>query len=905
MPLPNPDDHLFDPVSFTEPVSDADSEDESDASPLSDIDATTPMEEQEDGSVVVELDSDEDERESDFGENLVDIISPTTAGRIARDLLDAIERDREARKPRDELQAEGIRRTGLGNEAPGGAGFEGSSRAVHPVLIEGCIDFAARAMKELFPPSGPVKSQIIGEVTREKIERADRKSRYLNWQTMKKIREYRPVLKQTLTQVPLGGSQYIKVWWDTDKCRPCMEFVPIDKMLLPFAAADFVTSSRKTHEQDITRQEFDRRVRCGLYVDIDIANPGMSPEATASEHATAKIEGKDDLAYNEDGLRRVYEIFTTLDLEGEDSLAGDTAAPYIVSIDDSTGRLLGLYRNWDEKDEYRQELEWIVEFGFIPWRGAYKIGLTHIIGSLSGALTGSVRALLDSGHINTLPGLLKLKGARGSGRDITIDPTTVNEIEAGATDDIRKVAMALPFNPPSPVLFQLAQWLAGEAKGVVNTAEERIADSAGTAPVGTTLALIEQGSVTFSSIHADLHYSQERLLAIIHRLNGQYLDDEETVEELGELMIRRADFAGPMDIVPVSDPHIFSDTQRYAQAQEVGKLVTAYPQAFKLGPYLERTLKLLKYDGADEILALPREAKECDPITENFESSDPLNTLKAFDHQDHLDHLKTHVAFGLSPVFANNPLMGQCLPALVQHCKEHLLMLYKQHALAAVKAVKVIGGVSSSDTYEQASVLTDQTLAQELQMLMPHLQQMMQAAQQYMPHPSTDPTLQIAQMQMQAQQAQVQAQVQAQIQLEQLRLQSAQQLQAAKLNQANVEHQDEMAASRANAELAATADSLKARLEHQSAEFERQTRLLLERMKGENAEALEVVKQTLATRASQSDLLLQSILDKMALMERGNSLQTLAEEGLVPPIAEQSSVSTVPTTGDQSSVEGE
>ena len=320
--------------------------------------------------------------------------------------------------------------------------------------------------------------------------------------------------------------------------------------------------------------EFQRRITSGLYKDVSLSRATMDPEPTASQKATNKIEGKSSNT-NDDGLRRVFHVYTWLELEDDPVTKGEMA-PYILMIDDLSSEVVGLYRNWEEGDETLTKLDWVIEFKFIPWRGAYAVGLPQLIGGLSAALTGALRALLDSAHINNAATLLKLKGGKISGQSAEIEVTQVVEIEgAPGVDDVRKLAMPMPFNPPSQVLFELLGWLTNAAKGVVTTAEEKIADVNSNTPVGTTQALIEQGAAVFSSIHARLHESQARVLKVLSRINRWYLDDMTRGEVVEDLEIKREDFARVTDVIPVSDPHIFSETQRIAQMQAVLQMANA------------------------------------------------------------------------------------------------------------------------------------------------------------------------------------------------------------------------------------------------------------------------------------------------------------------------------------------
>ena len=453
MPIPQDYDRHIDPIAQEEQNLEGD---ESIYEMFDGEDEQPEVEELPDGSAIVRLDDLKGPEDNpDFYENLAEKFDANDLSSVALKYLDLIEKDKDAREERDKQYEEGLRRTGLGHDAPGGAQFQGASKVVHPVMAEACVDFAARAIKELFPADGPVKTKILGEVSEEKVERAERKRDYMNWQLTEQIEEYRDEQEQMLTQLPLGGSQYLKLWYDENKRRPCAEFVPIDNIYLPFAAANFYTAERVTEVQDITQETFELRVNAGLYTDIMAYKPSEMPDESKPEKANNKIEGRSSKAENIDGIRRVFHIQTWMEWEDDEFSSGERA-PYILMIDENDRSVVGLYRNWEDGDDTLAKLDWIIEFKFIPWRGAYAIGLPHLIGGLSAALTGALRALLDSAHINTAPTMLKLKGAKISGQSTTIEPTQVAEIEgAPGVDDVRKIAMPVPFNQPSPVLFQL------------------------------------------------------------------------------------------------------------------------------------------------------------------------------------------------------------------------------------------------------------------------------------------------------------------------------------------------------------------------------------------------------------------------------------------------------------------
>jgi hypothetical protein len=707
------------------------------------------IEELPDGSAIVRMDSKGPMEDQDFYANLADgdMISGYDLDKLALRYIELVEKDKEARKQRDKQYEEGIKRTGMGNDAPGGANFQGASKVVHPVMAEACIDFAARAIKEMFPPDGPTKTKILGDVTEEKSSSAERKRDYMNWQLTEQIEEFRDEQEQLLTQLPLGGSQYLKLWYDEKKKRPCAQFLPIDNVLLPFASANFYTAQRFTEVDDISEWEFKRRIESGLYRDTALTRATMDPEPTASQKANNKIEGKSPNE-NEDGLRRVYHVYTWLELEDDPITKGDMA-PYILMIDDLSTEVIGLYRNWEEGDDTMTKLDWVIEFKFIPWRGAYAVGLPQLIGGLSAALTGSLRALLDSAHINNAATLLKLKGGKISGQSQEVEVTQVVEIEgAPGVDDVRKLAMPMPFNPPSPVLYQLLGWLTNAAKGVVTTAEEKIADVGQNTPVGTTQALIEQGAAVFSAIHARLHESQGRVLRVLSRINRWYLDDMQRGEIVEDLDIKREDFMRVTDVIPVSDPHIFSETQRMAQTQAVMAIMDKNPDIFNKRAVIQRFLKQIKVPGINELMTdVPSPVKQ-DAANENVALAIGQAAF-AYPEQDHLGHIQTHLDFAKSPIFGSNPMIAPVyLPKAVEHIKQHIVLWYLNRMNGYVQKAagdklpeyelhndpKVIDRM-----FGAASQHVEMDAEQTLQGILPVVQQLMQGLQQFKQQPQLPP----------------------------------------------------------------------------------------------------------------------------------------------------------------------
>ena len=746
---------------------------------LEDID--NDVEDTEDGGAILRLDNEKDHatKLAHFA-NIVDDVDQSTLKDAISDLLERIGNDKEAREKRDKQYEEGLRRTGLGDDAPGGAQFTGANKVVHPMLVEACVDFSARFMKEVFPPGGPVKSKILGEQDKDKIEKSTRKADFMNWQTTEQMVEFRGELEQLSTQLPLGGGQYMKFMWNPLHRRPMSEFIAIDDIYLPFAATNFYTAERKTHVQYVTKFEYQRRVKSEMYRDVDLGMP-EDPEYSKSSQANDKIEGRKDLSYNEDGLRTIFEVYTYIDFE-------DGPEPYILSIDKSSGLALSLYRNWEPEDPQKKELDWVVEFPFVPWRGAYPIGLTHMIGGLSGAATGALRALLDSAHIQNIPTMLKLKGGPG-GQTLNLQPTEIAEIEGGAmVDDIRKMVMPIPFNQPSPVLFQLLGFLVDAGKGVVQTSFEKLSDQSATQPVGTTLAMIEQGMVVFSSIHSRLHGSMSRCFKVLHRINSAYLTVEDVKACECGLEIDPSDFDGPMDIIPVSDPAIFSETQRFAQTQAIMQRAAQMPQMYDARKVEEMFLRAMKVP-VDEVLAQLPGSEDMDPVSENVAAAmgRPVYVLPS---QDHMAHMMVHIPFLKSPLFGSNPAIAKTyMYPIATHLRDHLLNYYLVESHNAVDKAQR-GELIEEEASEQVQLIlqVQKFIENQLGSFAQELAALDQAAQQFKPQPQMPPdsSLQIAQMnaQLQGQVMQQRAQMdQAKLQVEQAKLQQSMQLEQIKLQQ--------------------------------------------------------------------------------------------------------------------------
>lgn len=808
-----------------------------------------------DGSAsITEKKSGESEQSKDFYRNLANDLSPEERNTISTSLLELIEKDREDRKRRDEQVAEGKKRMGLDKETIGGANFTGASRVTHPMYTKASIDFEARTIKELFPPGGPVREYMAGTITADRQDRARRKARWMNYQLTQLMPNFRSEFEQLLINLIMDGNEYFKLippapGGDIRTLRH--EWIPVDDMILPYAATNYYSAERRTHVQKMTAQEFQRRIRQGMYREIPNMGSPEKPEESETQQVISKVEGKDEsVTDNIDGLRVVYECDCLFEIRDPDKPRSHTESlqedseqeeepekseeeateigplPYIISIDVTTKEVLSIYRNWNPNDAFQERLDWVAEFTFIPFRGAYSLGLPHIIGGLSIAATGALRALLDSSHINNLAGMVKIKGAAGTGQNIRISPTEVTEIEGtGDQDDIRKLIMPVPFSPPSPVLLTLLGLLGDQAEQVIRTTIDEAQDT-GDVPVGTTLARIEQGMVAFSAIHGRMHNAMDRFLKILHRINATWLDDKVVVDLLGEQLVTQEDFQGPSDVLPVSDPNIFCEVQRYGQIQTVAQRALQLaslplPPIYDMRKVEELILKQMKLpnDGKDLLVQKP-EPQQLNPVNENVAIC-LGRPVVAFPQQDHDAHINTHCDYYQNPFF--QMVMGgspQSLQAINQHLKEHIIFWYatKVHQIASQEATKAarekdpqagkvdIGELPQNTQFDpEIGQLYDQMLAKTSSLVM------QQAAQ--------DPTLQRA--------AQVMQQIQQALQAMQPQFMDPSQAQLAavrqKGEQAQMEHQDRQQATQVKQQdsQAKTQSQVQIAAQHEAAETQR------------------------------------------------------------------------------------
>jgi hypothetical protein len=651
------------------------------------------VEELPDGDVLIgdpDLDYMDELDDAEFDQNLAEVIDEKELARKASELVSFYENDREARSEWEDRYKEGLKTldpAGGMEQGEDERATRGLSVVIHPLIAEAATQFNARAIAEMYPSGGPVKSVIIGSPDEKLEDQARRVREYMNYQITQEMPEYFPDLDQMLFHLPLIGHTFKKVWWDANLDRQCSQFVKAEDFVVAPESKDLYTSPRYTHVIRMPKNEFNRYVQNGYYLPT---NTSDGDPIDPSGDVIGEIEGVDQYGDNTDDVMtllemHVYDLFDGIDGEeiDEDDVDDNAVAiPYVITIDYDNETVVSVRRNWKQEDDLKKRRDWFVSYKFLPGLGFYGFGLYHMIGGLGRAATGSLRALLDSAAFSNMQGGFKLRG-RVQGGEMQINPGEFVDIDA-TVDDINKAIMPLPFKEPSQSLFNLLEYIVGAGQRFASTADLNIGDANPNAPVGTTVALIEQGSKAFSAIHKRLHYAQGQEFKLLAALNAENLPDEFRFSQAGASeIIYRSDFDDRIDIVPVSDPNIFSTAQRIAQAQAVLEMARSAPQLHDLYEAYKRMYEAIRIPNIDEILKKPEEAVQMDVIDENM-SVMYGKAIRAFPEQDHDAHIAVHMQFMQDPSLAGNPGAKAMQPILIAHIAEHIALLYRQRMEASV-----------------------------------------------------------------------------------------------------------------------------------------------------------------------------------------------------------------------------
>lgn len=611
-----------------------------------------------------------------FGENLAEVLDEGELSSISNDLLELISEDLSSREQWEKTFEEGMTLLGLTYEERTEP-FDGATGVTHPILNEAVTQFQAQAYKELLPPGGPTRTQILGKVTPEKETQADRVRNYMNYQLTEVMEEYDPDFDQMLYYVGYGGSAFKKVYYDGELGRAASPFIQAKDIIVPYSAKDLLTAERVTHVVRISSNNLKKQQVSGFYREVELQEP-VERSDDIIEDKKDKITGIEPSASPDE--YSLYECHCYLDIPGyedKDDNGEPTGVklPYIVTIDSDSGKILSIRQNYRQDDPRKRKRQFFVHYKFLPGLGFYGFGLVHLIGNLSRSSTSLLRQLIDAGTLSNLPAGFKAKGMRIQDQESPLQPGEWRDVDApgGA---LRENLMPLPYKEPSATLFQLLGFCITAAQKFIGTTDLGMGDSNQELPVGTTIALLERGSRVMSAVHKRLHYAQKQELRLLAQVFAEHLPEEYPYEVAGaEQDVKAQDFDKRIDIVPVSDPNIFSMTQRITLAQEQLKLAQIAPDMHNLYEAYRRMYSALGVQDVDAILPAPKEPQPESAAVENARSltmPQGEKALRVFPDQDHMAHIQAHMQFIQTPIVQTSPPV---YGILIGHVMEHIAML--------------------------------------------------------------------------------------------------------------------------------------------------------------------------------------------------------------------------------------
>jgi len=632
---------------------------------------------QEDGSAV--LIGEEEPMQTGFDSNLAEVISESELGRIASSLRDGIEKDKASREDWEKTYTDGLKYLGMKFDQERSEPFEGASGVIHPLLGEAVTNFQAQAYKELLPANGPVKTQVVGVYDSGLEEQAQRVSDFMNYQIVHVMEEYDEELDQMLFYLPLAGSAFKKIYYDESLGRAVSKFIAPEDLIVPYFTTDLESCPRITNVVKMPENEVAKMQAMGFYRKVKVSYGEDAAQYSQVEEEIDELSGMEP-GYDTGEVSVLYEVHCNLEIDGFEDVDAQgnmtgVKLPYIVTIDSNNNNILSIYRNYAENDPLRQKIEYFVHFKFLPGLGFYGFGLTHMIGGLSKASTSILRQLIDAGTLANLPAGFKTRGIRIRDEDTPIQPGEFRDVDAPG-GSLRESIQPLPFKEPSGTLLSLLNILVTSGQRFASIAEINVGQGNPNAPVGTTLALLERSTKVLSAIHKRLHNSQRKEFQILANVFQEYLPPEYPYAIAGgNNQVKLSDFDDRVDIFPVSNPDIFSQSQRIAMAQEMMQLVQSNPEVHgPTGIYesYKRMYAAIGVDNIDQILT-PPPSGEPQPVEAGFENNQLLlgNVAKAFPNQNHDAHIATHMSLLNTPPVQMN---AQVQALIHSHIMEHLQM---------------------------------------------------------------------------------------------------------------------------------------------------------------------------------------------------------------------------------------
>ena len=638
--------------------------------------------EEEDGGVTLDFDPMSTARESEnFYDNLAEDMDDRELGSIAGDLLSEYESNKASRSDWEEAYSKGLELLGFKYEDRTEP-FRGATGVTHPILAEAAVQFQAQAFNELLPPSGPVRTVVLGAPTHAKEDQAVRVRDFMNYYITDVMEEYTPEFDQMLFYLPLAGSTFKKVYYDEGLDRAVCKFIPAENLIVPYEANDLETCPNITHVVRMSLNDLRKKQLSGFYRDIPVIPAQDDTDSVSAEMDSINGTQPSNIDYD----CTLLECHVDLDLPGfeetdEDGEATGIKIPYIVTVSEDNGQVLSIRRNYREEDELKRKIQYFIHYKFLPGFGFYGLGLIHTIGGLSRTATAALRQLIDAGTLSNLPAGFKARGLRIRDDNEPLQPGEFRDVDApgGA---IRDSLMALPFKGPDQTLFQLLGFVVEAAQRFATITDLKVGDSNPNAPVGSTIAMLEQGTRVMSAIHKRLHYAMRVEFKLLSRVMSDYLPENYPYSVVGaDQSVKRLDFDNQVGILPVSNPNTFSQAQRIAIAQTELQLAMQAPEIHNIPEVYRRMYEAIGVRDVDKILVshTTDKAEPRDPAQENIDAMEGV-PLKVFKGQDHQAHITAHLIFGSSPMIAQMPKLAMDLQ---KHIMEHVRVQAEEKAEAA------------------------------------------------------------------------------------------------------------------------------------------------------------------------------------------------------------------------------
>ena len=652
---------------------------------------------EDDGSVVVDFDP-QDQRgvNDDFYANLAEEIPDRELSRISSDLLGEFDANKASRQDWEDAYTNGLELLGFTHDERTQP-FRGASGVTHPLLAEAATQFQAQAFNELLPAGGPVRTVVMGKETAGKAQQASRVRQFMNYYITNVMEEYTPDMDQMLFYLPLAGSTFKKTYYDETLGRAVSRFVPAENLVVPYETTDLETCPNITQVVRMSLNDLRKRQIAEVYLDVEVI-PAQK-EMSSLEGEMDRIEGIEPNQIDYDCT--ILECHVDLDLEGYEEIDEEgeptgIKVPYTVTISEDNGQVLSVRRNYREDDELKKKIQYFTHYKFLPGFGFYGLGLIHTIGGLSRTATSALRQLIDAGTLSNLPAGFKARGLRIRDDDDPLQPGEFRDVDApgGA---IRDSLMPLPFKGPDQTLFQLLGFVVQAAQRFATITDLKVGDGNQQAAVGTTMAMMEQGSRVMSAVHKRMHYAMRQEFKILARVMSESLPQKYPYKVAGgDEEIMREDFDDRVDVLPVSNPNVFSQAQRIMLAQTKLQLASQAPEIHNINEVYRDMYEALGVTDIDRIMkAVPTdEPAPIDPAQENINALDML-PLHAFDGQNHMAHITAHLVFGASPTVGSMPPVAITLQ---KHIMEHVQIMSKeQAAVAYLQQVQQKGGQPASD----------------------------------------------------------------------------------------------------------------------------------------------------------------------------------------------------------------